>query len=415
MDTNKNVFLWALYDFANSIVAIVFFLYFAQWIVIEMGVADFYFNITFTIAAVLLLFTAPFTGSLLDRYFRRISGLRYTTVFTVLFLGICSIFALYNQAVWALVFFTLGWYSYLLSFTFYTPLINDISKPGKRGFVSGLGITANYLGQIAGLLLVLPISSGAINFFGASARAETLLPAVLCFFILSLPTLIFFKEPKKPVVESSLATKLKESIIDTKILFSITGVAIFLLSYFLFNDAVTTATNNFSIFMGQVWGFSDAIKTYILLGILITSSIGGIVSGYVADKIGHKKTLMFLLFGWIILFPVIGFATNFTLFVVATSMMGFWLGAGWTVSRSLMSCIAPKGKHNLSFAFFGLVERASALVGPLAWGLIVSGLVPLGAFRYRIAALAMVIFVMLGIITLMFVKSDRVKRARGRA
>ena len=409
MDTKKNVFLWALYDFANSIVAIVFFLYFAQWVVIEMGVADFYFNITFTIAAVLLLFTAPFTGSLLDRYFRRISGLRYTTIFTMLFLGICSIFAVYNQAIWALVFFTLGWYSYLLSFTFYTPLINDISKPGKRGFVSGLGITANYLGQIAGLLLVLPISSGAISFFGSSPRAETLLPAVLVFFIFSLPMLIFFKEPKKQVDESSLATKLKESIVDTKILFSIVGVAIFLLSYFLFNDAVTTAMNNFSIFMEQVWGVSDAIKTYILLGILITSAIGGIVSGYIADKIGHKKTLMFLLFGWIILFPVIGFATNFTLFVVATSFMGFWFGAGWTVSRSFMSCIAPKGRHNLAFAFFGLVERASALVGPLAWGLIVSGLVPLGAFRYRIAALAMVVFIVLGILTLIFVKSDKKK------
>ena len=34
----KNIFLWTLYDFANSIVMIVFFLYFSQWLVIEKNV-----------------------------------------------------------------------------------------------------------------------------------------------------------------------------------------------------------------------------------------------------------------------------------------------------------------------------------------------------------------------------------------
>lgn len=43
MQNKKNVFLWALYDFANSIISIVFFLYFAQWIVVDRGVLDFYF------------------------------------------------------------------------------------------------------------------------------------------------------------------------------------------------------------------------------------------------------------------------------------------------------------------------------------------------------------------------------------
>ena len=61
METKKNVFLWILYDFANSLVSIVFFLYFAQWIVIDRGISDLHFNLTFTISALLLLFTAPFT------------------------------------------------------------------------------------------------------------------------------------------------------------------------------------------------------------------------------------------------------------------------------------------------------------------------------------------------------------------
>src|SRR3990167_6940115 len=108
METRKNRVLWILYDFANSIVSIVFFLYFAQWIVIDRGISDFYFNLTFTISAILLLLTAPFTGLVLDKFFRRISGLRYTTVLTVIFYGLCAISALSNQDISALIFFTLG-------------------------------------------------------------------------------------------------------------------------------------------------------------------------------------------------------------------------------------------------------------------------------------------------------------------
>src|SRR3989338_538210 len=107
MNTKQNVFLWVLYDFANSLVAIVFFLYFAQWIVVDRGLPDIYFNLTFTISAVLLLFTVPVTGFLLDKYFRRIMGLRYTTFATSLLYGICALSAVFNMEVIALIFFTL--------------------------------------------------------------------------------------------------------------------------------------------------------------------------------------------------------------------------------------------------------------------------------------------------------------------
>ena len=407
MNTKKNIFLWVLYDFANSLVSIVFFLYFAQWIVIDRGISDLYFNLTFTISALLLLFTVPITGTLLDKYLRRITGLRYTTVLTAIFYGICALFAITNNEIYALIFFTLGLYSYLLSFTFYTPLINDISKPEKRGIVSGLGITANYLGQFAGLLIALPFSNGTLNLFGSIARAETLLPSVIAFFIISLPMLIFFKEPKKESGKFILKYHIKEMITETKLLFSLSSVGLFLLAYFLFNDAILTASNNFPIFLEQVWGVSDTTKTYLLLGILITSAIGGTLSGYIADKLGHKRTLMFILLGWAIVFPFIGFINNFTLFIIATIFMGLFFGSNWAVSRSVMSYLAPKGKHNLAFAYFGLAERASSFIGPIVWGLTVSSLISFGSFRYRIAISIMTVFIILGILVLFKIKDDK--------
>lgn len=409
MNSQKNTFLWVLYDFANSIVSIVFFLYFSQWIVIDQGVADIWFNLTFTTSAILLLFTVPTTGALLDRYWRRITGLRYTTFGTVIFYGLCSIFAITSQSIPALITFTLGLYFYLLSFTFYTPLINDISLPEKRGRISGYGIAANYLGQISGLILVLPFATGNLSLFNSSFRTETLLPSVVVFLILALPMLIFFREPHKEQKILSYSKEIKESISDTKKLLVVPGVFAFFAAYFFFNDAILTAANNFSIFLEQVWKVSDTIKTYILLGILATSAIGGFVSGFIADRIGHKRTLVFILSGWILILPTVALITNFKLFVLAVILMGFWFGSTWTVSRSVMSYLSPKNKHNLTFGYFGLVERASFFVGPIVWGLIATNLTSLGPNRYRVAATVLTVFIVLGLVAMKYVKDDKAK------
>jgi MFS-type transporter involved in bile tolerance (Atg22 family) len=179
MGSKRNIALWLLYDFANSIVLVTFFLYYTQWIVIERHVADIWINVTFTASAFLLLLTVPITGFLLDKYWRRITGLKYTTFLSSILYLLCVVFVIGDKPITSMVFFTLALYVYLLTFTFYTPLLNDIAPPEKRGRISGLGIMANYLGQIAGLLVALQFANGTISWFGASPRAETLLPATI--------------------------------------------------------------------------------------------------------------------------------------------------------------------------------------------------------------------------------------------
>lgn len=408
MQSKKNIFLWLLYDFANSIVSIVFFLYFAQWIVVDHGVSDFLFNLTFTISALMLLLTAPILGAMLDTSLRRITGLRITTVMTALLYSLCAWSAITNQPTQSLIFFTLGVYMYILSFTFYNPLLNNIAAHDKRGRISGLGITANYLGQFAGLLIALPFATGKFSLLGGTPRAETLLPSIAVFFLLSLPMLLFFTEPHRQKISSPLTTKIKHAITETKFLFAIKSTAFFLLAYFLFNDAVITAANNFPLFLEQVWKIPDTIKTYILLGILIASAIGGTLGGLVADRCGHKRILKSILVGWIFLLPILGWLTNFTLFIVAATFMGLWFGATWAVSRSVMSYVAPQGKHNLAFSYFGIAERASSLLGPLVWGGVVTVLIDLGPIRYRIATLAVTLFIILSLIPLRKVIDDRI-------
>ena len=76
----KKIFVWSLYDFANSMVSIAFFLYFSQWLVVDRGVSDFWFNITLTIASLIFLLVGPVLGSIADKTKNKISGIRATTL-----------------------------------------------------------------------------------------------------------------------------------------------------------------------------------------------------------------------------------------------------------------------------------------------------------------------------------------------
>src|SRR3989344_4083538 len=91
----KNIFLWTLYDFANSIVVIVFFLYFSQWLVIDKGVPDFWYNAIFAVGSLLLLLTAPILGSIADKTGRQQNYFNKITILSFLCFLVVSLIALF--------------------------------------------------------------------------------------------------------------------------------------------------------------------------------------------------------------------------------------------------------------------------------------------------------------------------------
>lgn len=407
--SRTNTLTWVLYDFANSFTQIAFSLYFAQWIVIDHGISDLTFNLAFVAASLALLLTVPVAGFLLDTRLRRITGLRISTASMVLWYTVAAVAALDGSGMVALCAFAAGFYSFLLTFTFYTPLLIDIAPPEKRGRISGFGFAANFTGQIAVLLLALPFATGAISLFGAAPRAETLLPAVIACALFTLPMLVLFKEPRKQTERRPLSAELRALRTAAQSLITAPGLVLFLVAHFLFYDAILTASNNFSIFLEQVWGVPDTIKSLILLGIFVTAAIGSLVAGVVADRVGHLRTFTYVVAGWVLILPFLGLVQDFTLFVIATTLMGFWFGASWTLSRSVFSYIAPENCRNLAFGFFGLVERASSLLGPLVWGLVATGFITYGADRYRFAMLAMAVFVVGAFIVLRTIRDKSVQ------
>jgi len=407
----RNIFLWALYDFANSIVMIVFFLYFSQWLVVDSGVSDAWYNALFIFSTTLLILTGPVISILADKSGKCFSFLKANTVLVWILFIILSLVILFmpEQKVLAMALFVLGNFVYQSSFTFYNPLLNGMAPPEKRGWVSGIGNASNWLGQIAGLVLVLPFASGSIYFFGEPGRAQVFLPATLCFVLLSLPMLLFFKKQKveeKQVTFLKIKEEYKDVFKQSKILFAIPGVLMFLFAFFIFNDAILTASNNFPIVLERVFHAPDTKKTFLLALILITSAVGSILCGYLGDRFGLKRVLLWILFGWMIIFPLIALSKNIQVLTTLITFMGILFGGVWAVSRALLSRLIPPEKLNHGFSFYTISERFASFLGPLVW----SGIVVLAptenGLNYRIAMVSMTVFVIIGFFLMKKVKYE---------
>jgi len=397
----NQLFIWALYDFANSFALITFFLYYSQWLVVDKGVSDFWFNMTFVGSSLLFLLTVPVAGQVADKIGINLPGLRKTTFLSAFFFFLTGLIA----SVWpdyyiiSIITFSLATYLYLFCFTYYNPLLKDVAEPRHQGLASGWGQFGNWLGEITGLLVALPFAAGTFHLWGQTGRTQTLIPAAILFLIFALPMLLFFKEshPRNEVTVKVQA-EFKSIWRSFVKLCQSPGLGLFFLSYFFFNDAVTTASNNFPIYVEKLFGVSDSVKSFVLMGILIASAIGAPISGLIADRIGQKKALLWVLGGWIVIFPLMAIAHNFTFFIFVVIAMGLWFGAVWTVTRSYLMSITPPAMINQSFTYYTLMERLATFIGPISWGLIVVYTPKADALNYRLAAVMMAIFVLIGII-----------------
>lgn len=395
----KNLFLWSLYDFGNSFVFINFLLYFGQWLVIDGGLSDFWYNAIFAITTILLLVTAPAVAAYVDRsggrkFFLNLSTVgmlvSYALAVSVAFLGT-------SYVLLAALFFLVGQYFYQFSFVFFNAMIEDVAPLEKRGRASGITQFSNSLGQVLGLLLTLPFLSNRLTAVAVSLAVT---------FVLVIPTMIYFKESRSRGSGMKLADLREDTRMFFKklsVFFSISTAIPMLIAFFFFNDAIITLSNNFGILLERVYAIADTQKSLLLMGILVMSALGGGIVAWKGDRIGNLNTLKVILVGWLIALPLVAIAPTFTIFAILSVPVGLLIGSAWAASRAYMSTLLSQDEMTYGFSFYTIAERFAALLGPLVWG----GIVLLGnsqPFSYRIAIIAMALFILIGLIILLSYK-----------
>jgi UMF1 family MFS transporter len=399
---------WYLFDFANSVLIVNGGLYFPQWVVIEAGLSDFWYNASLVASTLLLIFSAPTLGLLSDKRLGRMFFLRVLSAamfLAGLVLGIGGLAIKNNllKGIVGLLMFVIIIYSYQLSLVFYNVMLGRLAARKRWISVSGIGLASGWIGGIVAILVILPFVQGTVPVLHSSGRVQAFLPSTLIYGLLTLLSLFLLRGYAEPATgnrSESLSEVYREFFHDIRGIIHQKRVWIFLLAYLIFSDAILTIQNNSPIYLEVVMGFSDGMKACLFLMLLGAAAVGGVLSGMFVQRYGLKKTLIWILAGWVVVLGCLSFTSSSSLFVALFALVGLFFGGIWNVSRVTFLVLVPSERRGEYFGIYSSYERFASILGPLIWSLPIMLLPFLGPVRYRISLLTMAVLILVSAVVL---------------
>jgi UMF1 family MFS transporter len=418
---------WALYDFSNTIFSMnIATLYFPVWIVTERGASATMFSAATSASSLVVLFAAPYFGARSDVSRRRkpwVVGLTLACVAATALLGWLARAPL-GPATALLVLlatFAVADVAYQLALPVYNAMMPELVPEREHGRISGLGTALGYVGSIAGVLLVAPFVSGKWSLGGSPGRPATFLPTALLFLVFSLPLFFFCRDhvprarTERPRVRfREIAGKIAEAFRETR---KYPGLRRFLFASYLYQDALGTAIAFMAIYAVKVLGLAKGEETRLFVALTVPAVIGSFLAGLASDRLGPRRTLLIVLWGWVAGLAAIALAPNLPAFWAGGALLGFVFGGIWSVERPLLLTLVPDAEAGRFFGLLVLSARAAAIAGPLVWAFVADHLFARfgEGVGYRAAVASLVLFMLGAILLLRGVPDAQLRSRRVRA
>ncbi len=390
-----------MFDFANTIFSMnVVSLYFAVYIVDDLGQAPIFYSIATSISMLIVVLASPFLGQRTDVVGRRMPFLVVSTLICCLATACIGFAANSTLSVTAiLALFVVANVGFQLGLVFYNALMPSVAPPVMMGRVSGIGVALGYVGSIVGMILVMPFNEGAlfgwdVPFIQGGGRTATFIPTAILFFLFALPTFFFLKEKKEPHPVPPGTNPLKRILETLRDSSKYPGIRKYLLATFLFQEGIQTAIMFMAVYTEKAMHMPDSSKVSFFIVSTVGAALGSIFFGRFVDRIGPKRTLEFVLVGWVVcLFLLLPIKTEMPFYIVG-AIIGALMGGIPTAARPLLIELSPPGTVGRFFGLYSLSGKAAAIVGPLIWGIIILVFERFGdqvAYRAAIVSLAILI------------------------
>ena len=385
-DSNRPIWAWAFYDWANSafattVMAGFFPLFFKQYWnsgVIET-VSTFRLGLANSIASLIVVLFAPLLGAIADHMDKR-KG------FLLLFaaLGVVMSGALYFVAAGAWEIAALCYILAVLGFSggnlFYDALLTFIARPQQLDRVSALGFALGYLG--GGILFALNVAMVLKPaWFGLADASQAVrvsfLSVAVWWALFSIPVFLWVREPKATHSLSmgqavrrgcgQLARTLRE-------IGRLPHTFLFLLAYWLYIDGVDTIVR-MAVDYGLSLGFPS---NSLITALLITQFVGfpaAIAFGRIGDRIGARRGIYIALCVYILVTAWGAFMDQVWEFYLLAVVIGLVQGGVQSLSRSLYARLIPPGRSAEFFGFYNMLGKFAAVLGPalMGWVAVLSG------------------------------------------
>jgi UMF1 family MFS transporter len=435
VNDRREIFGWAMYDWANSAfsttIGTVFLGPYLASLATEASTAytdglarfagipiapDSFFPYCVSLSVGLQVLFLPILGAIADY-----SHLRKQMMRLFATIGATATIALFftTTNLWWLggLLFIIANLSFGAAMVFYNAYLPDIASEDQRDRVSSYGWAMGYLG--GGLLLLLNLifyltheSLGvptglAIRINLASAGIWWLGFSFLTWMRLQT------RHARRPLPENEtyFSVGFRQLGKTIKELRNFPETLKYLLAYFLYNDGIQTVIAVSATFAAAPLarggiGADQSTLTMVILMIQFVAFGGALFWGRLANWVGAKQSILISLVIWsgVVIYAYGGLQGESRIleFWILGAFIALVMGGSQAISRSLFAQMIPDGKEAEFYSFYEISERGTSWIGPFLFGIInqVFG-------SLRPAILSLIFFFIAGLIILPFVNVNK--------
>ncbi|QFZ85989.1 MFS transporter [Variovorax paradoxus] len=413
----REVFGWAMYDFANSgyttvVITAVFAAYFVGGIAKGAPWATFAWTAALSTSYAIVMLTMPAIGAWADLHGAKKRVLVMTTtgcVFATAALALTPGFAGGAMGValaMALVIVSNAFYSYGESLT--GAFLPELATAEGMGKVSGWGWAFGYVGGMLalGLCLAYVLWSQARGLPAAHFVPVTMLITAALYGAAACATFALLPEraaPQASCGQNSAWQQLRATFQQARAYRDFMWLLVCTVCY---QGGVAVAITLAAIYAEQVIGFV-ASETMVLIFVLnLAAALGAFAFGYVQDRVGHKLSLAATLLAWIAVCVIAAWVTTKGGFWWAAAIAGLAMGSSQSAGRAMTGYLAPPQQLAEFFGLWTFATRLASIIGPLSFGAITWAT----GGNQRIAILSTAVLFVAGLVLLL-----PIDMARGRA
>lgn len=413
--TKKEIAGWCFYDVADStfttvIITAFYANYFKDIVVGDPIQGTYLWGVAASISEVVVAITAPILGAIAD-----FSGSRKK------FLGLCAlIIVFFTGALWfagpgmvtmAMTLFIIANLGFAGGGVFIDSFLPGISTDENAGRISGIKWALGYLSGLVCVALCGPLAEGIKpNATAADISKARWIPVVVAVYyaVAVIPTFLFLRDrstPKPlPPGENYLTVGFKQLKKTFRQIKRYRELVKLLIAFLVYNDGVVTVIIFAAVYAVTTIGFTQGEITFMFIVLNVVAAAGAFGFGYLADRIGQKRTIFISLTIWIIAVLIAWRAQDKATFWVAATLVGVGMGSCQSVTRSLLALFTPKQNAAEFFGFLGIAGKALAFLGPYLFGKLTQ------IYRsQRPAILAISVFFIVGMLLLSFVNEEKGK------
>lgn len=415
----REVWAWALYDFANSgyttvVITAVFNAYFVSVIAGGAPWATLAWTLALSFSYLLIVLTAPLVGAYADARAAKKLLLAVATLGCVVFTALLSLTGPGSLAP-AVLFLVLSNFFYGTGENLIAAFLPELARPRAVGRVSAWGWGLGYLGGLVSLALCLAYIGWAQARGKPPAEAVpvTLLITAALYGFAALPTFLFLRERASPAPDSAGAAqqafrRLLQTLKEAR---RFRDLFRFLLCTLFYQAGIQAVIALAAIYAQQVMGFSVRQTIELIFVVNITAAVGALLFGALQDRIGHVAAVALTLVGWLLVIVLAYAARGPLLFWLAANIAGLCMGASQSAGRALVGLLSPASRRAEFFGLWGFAVKLSAVFGPLTYGV---GTWLTGG-DHRLAMLVVGAYFVIGLVILAGVRVYRGRRAALRA